>query len=60
MNWIIGSCVVLLLCGLAMLFVRSARIIRRDVNERFRGVAERLENAANVVLRDLLDDHKQA
>jgi hypothetical protein len=60
MNWIIGSSAVLLVCGLATLFVRSARIIRGDVNERFRGVAARLENAANVVLRDLLDDHKQA
>jgi hypothetical protein len=60
MNWIIGSCVVFLVCGLAMLFVTSARIIRRDVNERFRDIAARLENAANAVVRDLFDEHKQA
>ena len=60
MNWIIGSCAVLLVCGLAILFVESARIIRRDVNDRFRNVAARLEDAANMVLRDLFDEHKQA
>ena len=46
MNWIIGSCVVFLVCGLAMLFVTSARIIRRDVNERFRDIAARLEKGS--------------
>jgi hypothetical protein len=60
MNWIIGSSVVLLVCGLGMLFVKNARVIRRDVNDRFRHLPARLENAATAVLRDLLDDHKQA
>ena len=60
MNWIVGACVVLLVCGLAMLFVKSAQIIRRDVNARFHQLADRLEHAAIAVLRDLLDDHKEA
>jgi uncharacterized membrane protein len=59
MKSMIASCVVLLVCGLALLFVKSARIIRRDVNDRFRDLPARLESAATAVLRDVLDDSKQ-
>ena len=51
MNWIVGACVVLLVCGLAMLFVKSAQIIRRDVNARFHQLADRLESRHRGVAR---------
>ena len=60
MQWLIGGGVVLLLTALTVLFTASARLIRRDMNDRFHHVRLHLEDAANAVVKDLLDDHKQA
>jgi hypothetical protein len=60
MPWIIAGSVVLLLTALTVLFTASARLIRRDMNDRFHQVRIQLETAANAVVKDLIDEHKQA
>jgi hypothetical protein len=52
--WVIVLVVVLLLGGLAALFVAHARAIQRDVDERYRLIQVRLEQQAKAVLRHLL------
>ena len=54
MVWAICIGAVLLVVVLACVFVRNARAIRRDVDERFRGVQAQLEEEANEVVENLL------
>jgi hypothetical protein len=56
MPWIIAGCVVLLVVSLTLLFIASARLILRDMNDRFDRVRVQLEHAANAVVNDLVDD----
>jgi hypothetical protein len=55
MPWIVAAVVVFIILALATLFLVHARVIRCDMNRRFKEVGERLEREANDVLDDLLD-----
>jgi hypothetical protein len=55
MPWIIAACVLL---PLTLLFIASARLIRRDLNDRFHGVQIQLEHAANGLVDLLIDEHR--
>lgn len=58
MPWIIALLVVLLLATLGGLFVFTARVIRRDLRDRFGQIRVRLENDANAVVDELLNDNR--
>jgi hypothetical protein len=60
MPGLIAVLLVLLLAGLAALFVMNARLIRRDLDDRYGRVRARLEEDANTVIRPLLDRHRDA
>jgi hypothetical protein len=53
---VIAVGVVLLVVGLAGLFVASARLIRRNMNDRFEKIRQRLEDDATAIVRKLPDD----
>ena len=55
----IALSVVLMLGGLAGLFIASARFIRRDMNERFARIQRRLEDDATAIVRELVDQRGQ-
>ncbi len=59
MPWFVAASVVALLAALAALFVVHARVIRRDVEERFARFQVKLEEEANEVMHDLLNRHKR-
>jgi hypothetical protein len=50
---VIALFVVLLFAGLGGLFFASARLIRRDMNERFDRIRQGLENEASAIVRHL-------
>lgn len=54
MVWVLCIGAVLFVALLARVFLRNARAIRRDVDERFKQVQARLEEEANDVVEDLL------
>jgi len=55
MVWLISLSSVLLVVLLACAFVRNARAIRRDLDERFKQVEAELEEEANSVVKDILN-----
>jgi hypothetical protein len=54
---VVGSIVV---GGLAGLFIFSARLIRRDINDRFERIEGRIEDDARALVQNLLNDDKGA
>jgi hypothetical protein len=56
MPLVIGMSVALLLMGLAGLFVASARLIRRDMNDRFDKIRAQLEDDATAIVQQLPDE----
>ena len=50
MPWILGVATIVLIAALACAFVRSARAIRRDVDERFERIRVQLEHEAAAVV----------
>jgi hypothetical protein len=54
MSWIVVVFVVLLVVALFSLFLKNARFLKRDMNERVDRFRTRLESDANSVLDDLL------
>jgi len=59
MHWVIALSIVLLIGGLAGLFVLTARAIRRDMDDRFDRVRTRLETEANNVV-GRLNEHERS
>ena len=59
MVWVISFSAVALVAILAVVFVRNARAIRRDVDERFKKVQAELEEEANEVVENLLSRHRR-
>jgi hypothetical protein len=59
MPWLVALGVVVLIAALAGLFTVHARLIRRDLEERFDQFQARLEEEANAVVADLLNEHKR-
>jgi hypothetical protein len=57
MPWLIALSVILLIVGLAGMFTISARLIHRNINDRFDRIRARLEKDATATLRNLLDEH---
>ena len=55
MVWLILLFSILLVASLAVLCVRNARAIRRDMDERFKHVQAELEQEANSVVKNLLN-----
>ena len=55
MPWILGVATIVLIAALACAFVRSARAIRRDVDERFERIRMQLEHDAAAVVDHLED-----
>jgi hypothetical protein len=58
MPWIIALSVVLLLAALTRLFLTHAMVLRRDLDARFERIRVQLENDANAIVRDMLDDQR--
>jgi hypothetical protein len=59
MPWLVALLVVVLIAALAGLFIVHARLIRRDIEERFGQFQARLGEEANAVVGDLLSEHKR-
>ena len=60
MRVIVVVSVILGLATLARAFFLNARMIRRDLNNRFDALRVRLEQSANSVVDDLLNTHRVA
>lgn len=58
MAWTVAFLVVVLIAALAGLFIINARLIRRDLEQRFDRFQARLEEEANSIV-DLLNEHKR-
>ena len=54
MPLVIAILVVLLLAGLAGLFISNARLIRRDINDRFDKIRARIEDDATAIVQEAL------
>ena len=58
MPWLVPLCLCLavlaLVTGVFVAFVRNARALRRDLNDRFDAVQARLEKQANAIADELL------
>ena len=59
MPWIIALSVVFLLVALTGLFLTHAIVLRRDLNARFERIRARLENDANAILAEALNQHNR-
>jgi hypothetical protein len=55
MAWLVGSLVILLFVGLAVLFTAAAFAIRRDFNERFERIGTRVREDAERIIRNFPD-----
>lgn len=58
MPWTVVLAVFVVLAALTGLCIMNARMIRRDLDERFARIQARLEEEANEVFRNLRDDDK--
>jgi hypothetical protein len=56
---IIALSVVVLIAALLGLFITSAHLIRRDIDDRYDRIRVRIEEDARAVLRDLLNEHRR-
>lgn len=59
MVWLIALFCTLLVAALGTLFVMHARAIRRDIDRRFERLQSELEEEAQSVVKDLLDERKR-
>jgi hypothetical protein len=58
MSWIIAVVLVLVLIALIRSFIMNARLIMRDMNNRFDGLRTRLEHEANSIVGEVLETHR--
>ncbi len=58
MVWLVALFSILLVGGLAAVFVMHARAIRRDVDQRFERLRTQLEEEAQSVVRHLGNEHR--
>ena len=56
MPLVIAVAVVVLVAGLTGLFVANARLIRRDMNNRFDKIRRQLEDDAAAIVQELPDE----
>ena len=56
---VVALLVIILIGGLAGLFIASARMIRHDINDRFDRLRVRLEHEAAAILQVVLNKHTQ-
>ena len=59
MPWLVLLFVLVLIAALAALFTVHARLVRRDLEDRFNQIQSRLEEEATAVVDDLLNEHKR-
>ncbi len=58
MVWLVALFSILLIGGLAAVFVMHARAIRRDIDQRFERLRTELEEEAQSVVRNLGNEHR--